>query len=164
VASPENLIRLDTGAFHAARAARLTRTALYWLLLVGAAVAVATVIGLVAAHTPSLADGPPNSAPRLTAAPAPTTTPVAVWNASGLPGAAGRLAARVQTLGYPIAGTRVARTRVHGRVVMFAPGAESAAIALAKHLKLDPRHAVLPLDGVPAADIAPATLLVLIGH
>ena len=164
MASPENLFRLDTGAYNAARAARLTRASLYWLLLIGAAIVVAVVIGLAIEHAPSLSSGPSSAAPRLAPAPAATATPVAVWNASGVPGTAGRVAARVQSFGYPIADTRITRSRVHGRVVMFAPGAESAAIALARHLKLDPARAVHPLDGVPASQIAPATLLVLIGR
>jgi hypothetical protein len=56
VSHPEHLIRLDTGAFRAARTARAARGIAYWVVLAvgaaGVAVAIAVVASALARRSP----------------------------------------------------------------------------------------------------------------
>ena len=167
MAYPEQAFRLDTGAFRAARVARTTRTAAYWLTLIAIAGACAATIGFTVTRLRDATTTGPRAAPAprpLPPAPAAAATPVAVWSVTGAASSASRMAARIGKLGYPIASTHAAAWRTRGRLVLYAPGNESAAVALARRLGLDAAVAVHPLDGVEPREIAPAGVLVLIGR
>ncbi len=165
MASYDPAFRLDTDAYTQARRARTARTSIYWLILILVACGVAAAIAFTASHL--FQSSPPGAAATHAAlAPPPPVaqTRVAVWNVHARPAVVARLTGALAQAGYPIAGTRHARgARVRGTWVMYAPGAESAALGLARALRLKTRR-VAPLDGVDPAAIAPATVLVLIGR
>jgi LytR cell envelope-related transcriptional attenuator len=187
VAHPETAIRLDTAAWHAARAARLTRGALYWLILVAGVTAAGIGIALagarleqtvnagrVAPHhhhsrprTVTLPGAPSPAVLAVRSAPAPWRTPVEIWNASGISGWASHTASRLAHAGFRIVGAGNApslpRGGIRGLWVFYAPGAQAAAVALARRLGADPRRVVRPLDGIRPQAIRPALLVVLRG-
>lgn len=190
MSSPETSIRLDTGAFGAARRRRVGRAAAYWLLLVLGAAAVAGAIALLtmlaqpetttarldakaARATARTATPPKAGAPatpeggRRAAAPAvppAAQTPVVVWNGFGGQGAATAVADRARAAGYPVVGVRDAPRRTYRTTyVLFVPGREAAAKALARKLGLGDA-AVRPLDGIRPAAIRPAQLLVILAQ
>jgi hypothetical protein len=191
VSAPETSIRLDTGAFGAARRRRAGRAAAYWLLLVAGAAVVAGAIAMATMVlqpqvTTARLDG---RAARAAAAPAPTPTakaaaakggergraatpavpparetPVVVWNGFGGQGAATEVADRARAAGYPVVGVRDAPRRSYRTTyVLFVPGREAAAKALAGKLGLGDA-AVRPLDGIRPAAIRPAQLLVILAQ
>ena len=95
-------------------------------------------------------------------APPPADTPVAIWNGFGGQGAATTLADRAQARGYPVVGVRDAPRRTYRQTyVLYVPGREAAATALAKRLGLK-AAVVRPLDGIRPAAIKPAQLLVIL--
>ena len=95
-------------------------------------------------------------------APPPADTPVAIWNGFGGQGAATTLADRAQARGYPVVGVRDAPRRTYRQTyVLYVPGREAAATALAKRLGLS-TAVVRPLDGIRPAAIKPAQLLVIL--
>jgi hypothetical protein len=189
VSTPDTSIRLDTGAFGAARRRRAGRAAAYWLLLVAGAAVVAGVIALVTtvlqpqvttARLDARNAAPVDRAPSgKGAAPAKATergrtaapavppakeTPVVVWNGFGGQGAATAVADRARAAGYPVVGVRDAPRRSYRTTyVLFVPGREAAAKALAGKLGLGDA-AVRPLDGIRPAAIRPAQLLVILAQ
>jgi hypothetical protein len=195
VSSPDTSIRLDTGAFGAARRRRAGRAAAYWLLLVAGAAVVAGGIALVttvlqpstttarldpkAARATAAAPAKAGASAKATAAAEPAKggaaerkappavppareTPVVVWNGFGGQGAATAVADRARAAGYPVVGVRDAPRRTYrSTYVLFVPGRETAAKALARKLGLGDA-AVRPLDGIRPAAIRPAQLLVIL--
>ena len=104
--------------------------------------------------------GPAEQAPA--AAPPPADTPVAIWNGFGGQGAATTLAERAEARGYPVVGVRDAPRRTYRQTyVLYVPGREAAATALAKRLGLT-AAVVRPLDGIRPSAIKPAQLLVIL--
>ena len=190
MAHPEQVIRLDTQAWKAAYTTRLTRTSLYWLVLLGAAglvgVGLAVIAGRLAALSarrtqaphPAAAGSSPSALkavvrpgiPHLrgVVVPQASTTPVVVWNDSGHAGWATRTAHALTGDGYPIGAaanaTHTVRGGVLGEWVFYTPGHVAAAVGVARRLRLDPRMVVRPLDGVSPTRIAPAVVLVLRGR
>lgn len=192
MSTPDTSIRLDTGAFGAARRRRAGRAAAYWLLLLAGAAVVAGVIALVAtalqpqvttarldarnaratapAEPGSTGKGgaPAKAAERgrtaTPAVPPARETPVVVWNGFGGQGAATAVADRARAAGYPVVGVRDAPRRSYRTTyVLFVPGREAAAKALAGKLGLGDA-AVRPLDGIRPAAIRPAQLLVILAQ
>jgi hypothetical protein len=185
VASREQPIRLDTGAFASARAVRLTRALGYWVLLV----AVVTVVGtafafaaralgggasarrrpvaartvarsIAARRSPVVPMATVPEGPQLTAA----RTPVTVWNGFGGKGAASATASRVHAAGYPLATVGNApRGSYRQTMVYYSAPAHDAAWALAARLGLRPHDAVRPLDGLTPRQIRPARIVVVLG-
>ncbi len=183
--APDTSIRLDTGAFGAARRRRAGRALAYWALLVAAAALVAGAIAAVAmvlspaTQPATLAQGAANraAAPAKAAAatkhpektttaaaapaPPPSATPVAVWNGFGGQGAATTLADRARGAGYPVVTVRDAPRRGYRTTyVLYVPGQEPAGRALAKRLGL--RDAAVRALDMPPAAIRPARLLVIL--
>jgi hypothetical protein len=188
VSSHDASIRLDTGAFGAARRRRAGRTAAYWLLLIlgAAAIAAAIAVGTALLDTgtttarlaPQGAKAAPPDASPATPAPAkgagrggraaaeqvppPSETPLAVWNGYGGQGAATVVADRAKAAGYTVVGVRDAPRRTYRTTyVLYVPGREAAAKALAQKVGLS-EAAVRPLDGIRPAAIRPAQLLVIL--
>ena len=96
------------------------------------------------------------------AAPPPADTPVAIWNGFGGQGAATTVADRARARGYPVVGVRDAPRRTYRQTyVLYVPGREAAAEALAKRLGLT-AAVVRPLDGIRPTAIKPAQLLVIL--
>ncbi len=171
MAYPEHSIRLDTGAFRAARATRIGRGATYWALLAAGAGAVVLALSVV---VPRLAQPDTPRAAGFSVAPAPASTEavapaaketrVAIWNASHNGARAKAIASSLARVGYPIVALRRITMHARGKLVLFTPGSQPAAVALARHLGLNPARAVQPLDGISPATISPAVLLVVIGR
>jgi len=85
---------------------------------------------------------------------------VTVVNASGVPGSAGRLGVVVKSGGWDLKAPRSDRKAQDNTVIMFRPGYENEARALAKALGVDPSVAA-PLDtGVVSTDEADLAVLV----
>lgn len=170
VSHPEHLIRLDTGAFRAARTARAARGLAYWVVLAVAGAGIAVTIAVVAealshAHPSRLTAA--TTAIHVPGAPAPADTPVEVWNASRVDGAANRLKIRLAGLGYPAAAAKSRSLPKRGLTrtwVFYTPGNAAAARAVALSLHVSARRSVRPLDGISPASIAPAIVLVVVGR
>ncbi|MDQ6910998.1 MAG: LytR C-terminal domain-containing protein [Actinomycetota bacterium] len=99
---------------------------------------------------------PPTSAPPTTpstvasASRPPASVRVIAFNASAVPGSAGRLSTRLKTLGYAVAPPGPDKTPAKdSSTVMYRPGFDSEAKALAAALELDP-------SVTQAAESAPA--------
>jgi hypothetical protein len=93
----------------------------------------------------------------------PAQTQVAVWSLRHSLRPATRMAGRLTSAGYALAATGTSKPgRLRGTWIMFAPGSESAAIAVGRRIGVKPTR-VTPLDGVNPSRIAPATVLVLLG-
>lgn len=97
-----------------------------------------------------------------------TTTPVrppaevrvTVVNASGVAGSAGRIGVVIKGVGWDLKAPRTDRKAQDDTVIMFRPGYENEARALAKALGVDPSVAA-PLDtGVVSPDEADLAVLV----
>jgi len=170
VSHPEHLIRLDTGAFRAARTARAARGLAYWIVLAvgaaGVAVAIAVVAGALSqAQTTRLTAAA--KAIEIPGAPEPADTPVEIWNASKVDGAANRLKIRLAGLGYPAAAAKshsLPRGGLKGTWVFYTPGNAPAAKEVAQSLHVNAKRSVRPLDGISPASIAPAIVLVVVGR
>jgi hypothetical protein len=170
VSHPEHFFRLDTGAFRAARTARAARGIAYWVVLAvgaaGVAVAIALVVGALASARPSRLT-PATKAIDVPGAPAPADTPVEIWNASRVDGAANRLKIRLVGLGYPAAAAKsrsLPKGGLKGTWVFYTPGHAPAANAVALSLHVKAKRSVRPLDGISPESIAPAIVLVVVGH
>ncbi len=165
----EQMIRLDTGAFRDARAARATRTLAYWIVLCVLAAGIS--VSVVVVSTAFSADRERLVATQRTlpaiAGPPPAETPVMVWNASSVDGAANRLKIRLAGLGYPADAVRakdLPKGTIRGTWVLSTPGNEAAAAGVAANLGLDPDKRIRPLDGLRPEKLAPAVVLVLVGR
>lgn len=169
VAHPDHVIRLDTGAFRAARTARAARGMAYWIVLAVVAAGIAVAIAVVAT---TLGDRPtvlrPAAEPLdVAGAPAAADTPVAIWNASSVDGAANRLKIKLGKLGYPAEAARshgLVKGGLKGTWIFFAPGSEAAANVVATELDVNPALRVRPLDGITPAELSPAVVLVVVGR
>ena len=170
VSHPEHSIRLDTGAFRAARTARAARGLAYWIVLVVGAAGVAVAIAVAAE---ALSGSQPARLTRATTAitipgaPAPADTPVAIWNASRVDGAANRLKIRLDSLGYPAVAAKsrsLPKGGLKGTWIFYTPGHAAAATEVAQSLHVKARRSVRPLDGVRPESIAPAIVLVVVGR
>jgi hypothetical protein len=169
VSHPEHVIRLDTGAFRAARTARAARSLAYWIVLSVVAAGVAVGIAVV-----STTMGKKPTVLRTTAsaieiadAPAPETTPVAIWNATEVDGAANRLQIRLAKLGYPAEASKshgLPKGGLKGTWVFYTPGNVAAAKGVALNLKVNPALRVRPIDGIRPEKLAPAVVLVVVGR
>jgi hypothetical protein len=165
VASYDPAFRLDTDAYVKARRVRTARTTVYWLALILAACGVAAALALVAGSV--LAPSSPGAHAAKPApvqpAPPPAQTQVAVWSLRHSLRPATRMAGRLTAAGYALAATRTTKPgRLRGTWIMYAPGSESAALAVGHRIGVKPSR-VTPLDGVDPSRIAPATVLVLLG-
>ena len=166
---PDHVIRFDTGAFRVARTARAARSLAYWLVLSVAAAGVAVGIAVVATtvgHEPTVL---PTSAPALdvVGAPAPEQTPVAIWNATKVDGAANRLQIRLAKLGYPAQAAKshgLPKGGLKGTWVFYTPGNSAAAKGVAANLKVNAGRRVRPIEGISPEKLAPAVVLVVIGR
>jgi LytR cell envelope-related transcriptional attenuator len=169
VPQPDQLIRLDTGAFRAARAARATRTLAYWVVLcvLAAGICVSIVVVSTALGGDRTALVPTQRTLPAVAGPPPAETPVMVWNATRVAGAANRIKIRLANLGYPADAARAhglpKKVAFKGTWVLATPGNAAAAATVAASLGLDPAERVRPLDGLRPEEIAPAVVLVLVG-
>jgi hypothetical protein len=87
--------------------------------------------------------------------------PIMVLNSNGIHGAAHRLAATVQSYGYPI--TYVGNAEKHGlpTIVQYAKGYGPAARKLAR--RLGNVQFVTPLDGITPAQAGKAKLVIILG-
>lgn len=91
-------------------------------------------------------------------------TPVLVLNGNGVEGSAGATANRVRRLDYPVVDVGDASRRTFTRtLVMYSDGARAAGARLATDLGLPARRAV-PLDGMRAADLDGAQIVVVVGR
>ena len=107
-----------------------------------------------AAAAPALAAAAKSQLPR-------ARTAVLVLNGIGKPGAAGRTAARMRARGYRIDGvTNAARMDYTRTTIMYRPGFGGEAARLGRDLKVP---LVGPLDGMRAADLGAAQLVVIVG-
>jgi hypothetical protein len=95
-----------------------------------------------------------------TALPAPAKTPVMVLNANGVSGAAGAVAGKLNSYGYPTPVVTNARQRGVPPTIMYAPGYGPAARALAR--KVGHILYVTPLDGVKPSELHGAKLVVYV--
>jgi hypothetical protein len=95
------------------------------------------------------------------ALPAPSKTPVMVLNANGVQGAAGAVAGKLNSYGYPTPVVTNARERGVPPTVMYAPGYGAAARALAR--KVGHILYVTPLDGVKPSELHGAKLVIYVG-
>ena len=166
---PEQVIRLDTGAFRAARTARAARSAAYWIVLAVVAAGVAVGIAVVATtvgHGPTVLST--TSSPiDLSGVPDPATTPVQIWNATSVDGAANRLKIRLTKLGYPAEASKshgLPKGGLKGTWVFYTPGNAEAAKGVAVNLKVNAALRMRPIDGITPAELAPAVVLVVVGH
>jgi hypothetical protein len=169
VSHPEHVIRLDTGAFRAARTARAARSVAYWIVLAvvaaGIAVGIAVVATTVGHGSPTPAT--PTSPIEVAGAPDPATTPVAIWNATTVDGAANRLKIRLSKLGYPAEAAKshgLPKGGLKGTWVFYTSGNAAAAKAVAANLGVNAALRVRPVDGITPHELAPAVVLVVIGH
>ncbi len=107
---------------------------------------------------------PPPAKPKhhKTALPAPAKTPVMVLNANGVSGAAGTVAVKLNSYGYPTPVVTNARQRGVPPTIMYAPGFGPAARALAR--KIGHILYVTPLDGVKPSELHGAKLVVYVGR
>jgi hypothetical protein len=96
-----------------------------------------------------------------TALPAPAKTPVMVLNANGVSGAAGAVAGKLNSYGYPTPVVTNARQRGVPPTIMYAPGYGAAARAVAR--KIGHILYVTPLDGVKPSELHGAKLVVYVG-
>jgi hypothetical protein len=170
VSHPEHLIRLDTGAFRAARTARAARGIAYWVVLAvgaaGVAVAIAVVASALARSQPAKLT-PAATAIDIAGAPPAADTPVAIWNASKVDGAANRLKIRLSGLGYPAVAAKsrsLPKGGLKGTWIFYTPGNEPAANEVALNLGANATRSVRPLDGIRPERIAPAIVLVVVGR
>jgi hypothetical protein len=169
VSHPEHLIRLDTGAFRAARTARAARGIAYWVVLAVGAAGVAVAIAVVAsalAHAPAKLT-PAAQAIDVAGAPPPDSTPVAIWNASRVDGAANRLKIKLSGLGYPAVAAKshgLPKGGLKGTWIFYTPGNAPAANQVALSLGANAARSVRPLDGISPDRIAPAIVLVVVGR
>jgi hypothetical protein len=168
VAHPEHLIRLDTGAFRAARTARAARGLAYWIVLAvaaaGVAVLIAVVAGALGSRTTKLS--PTASTIDVPGAPAAADIPVTIWNATAVDGAANRLKIRLAGVGYPAQAAKshhLPKGGLKGNWVFYTPGHALAAEAVAASLGWKAARSVRPLDGISPESITPAVVLVVIG-
>jgi hypothetical protein len=106
----------------------------------------------------------PPSAVALPSAPPVTATRVAVWNATRHAASMTQTMHRLAGLGYHVLPGRGPAMHVRGRLVLYVPGNEAAALAVARRLGLNPTRAVHPLDGISPATISPAVVLVVVGR
>ena len=100
-------------------------------------------------------------------APAPADTPVEIWNASRVDGAANRLKIRLAGLGYPAAAAKsrsLPKGGLKGTWIFYTPGNAPAANAVALSLHVNAKRSVRPLDGISPQSIAPALVLVVVGR
>jgi hypothetical protein len=170
VSHPEHFIRLDTGAFRAARTARAARGIAYWIVLAVGAAGIAVAFAVAAEALSSSQPAHLASATRavqIPGAPAPADTPVAIWNASRVDGAANRLKIRLAGLGYPAVAARsrnLPKGGLKGTWVFYTPGHAAAAAEVAQSLHVRARRSVRPLDGIRPETIAPAIVLVVVGR
>ena len=167
---PEHLIRLDTGAFRAARTARAARGIAYWVVLAvgaaGVAVAIAVVASALARSQPAKLK-PAARAIDIAGAPPAADTPVAIWNASKVDGAANRLKIRLAGLGYPAVAAKsrsLPKGGLKGTWIFYTPGNEPAANEVALNLGANATRSVRALDGIRPERIAPAIVLVVVGR
>jgi hypothetical protein len=165
VASYDPAFRLDTDAYVKARRVRTARSTVYWLILIIAACGLAAMLAMVAGEvlSPSTPGAHAQQPARPAPAPPPAKTQVAVWSLRHAMHPATKMAATLTGAGYALTGTRTARPgRVHGTWIMYAPGSQSAALAMAHRIGVKPTR-VAPLDGIDPSRLAPATVLVLLG-
>ena len=87
--------------------------------------------------------------------------PIMVLNSNGIHGAAHRLAAQVQSFGYPITYVGNAQKRGLPTIVQYTKGYGPAARKLAK--RLGNVQFVTPLDGITPAQAGRAKLVVILG-
>lgn len=152
-----------------ARTARVARGLAYWITLVIAAAAVAFGIAVVATtlgHKPAVLNATASEID-VAGAPAPETTPVAVWNASPVDGAANRLKIRLAKFGYPAEAAKshgLPKGGLKGTWVFYTPGNAAAAKGVAANLKVNAALRVRPIDGITPEKLAPAVVLVVVGH
>jgi hypothetical protein len=169
VSHPEHVIRLDTGAFRAARTARAARSLAYWIVLSVLAAGVAVGIAVVATamgHDRTVLDKAASPI-EVAGAPPAADTPVAIWNASTVDGAANRLKIRLARLGYPAEASKshgLPKGGLKGTWVFYTPGNVAAANAVAANLKVNAARRVRPVEGITPAQLAPAVVLVVVGH
>jgi hypothetical protein len=100
-------------------------------------------------------------------APKPADTPVAIWNASKVDGAANRLKIRLAGLGYPAVAAKsrsLPKGGLKGTWIFYTPGNEPAANQVALNLGAHANRSVRPLDGISPERIAPAVVLVVVGR
>ena len=166
---PDHVIRLDTGAFRAARTARAARSVAYWIVLAVVAAGVAVGIAVVTTTLGSEPAALHASATQidLAGAPAAADTPVAIWNATSVDGAANRLKIRLAKLGYPAEAAKshgLPKGGLKGTWVFYTPGNSAAALGVAANLEVNADLRVRPLDGISPEKLAPAIVLVVIGH
>jgi hypothetical protein len=106
---------------------------------------------------------PPVTKPKRhkTGLPAPAKTPVMVLNANGVQGAAGAIAGKLNSYGYPTPVVTNAHERGVPPTIMYAPGYGPAARALAR--KVGHILYVTPLDGVKPSELHGAKLVIYVG-
>jgi hypothetical protein len=183
MASSTPRIRLDTGAWRRARAERVGKRAALWAIPLGA-VAVLAVAGVLlwgaltgssgshhvkaaaaVKHASGATAGNPPAAtlqaPTAVKLPAPRTVVVAVWNTSGTSGAAGRAATPLRAAGFRVVSIMNAKMSLARTTVFYVPGAQAAAIAVARRLGLDWRSTA-PLDGMSTKSVRPARVIVAV--
>jgi hypothetical protein len=86
---------------------------------------------------------------------------IMVFNGNGLSGAAGSEAAKLQHLGYKVAGTGNARRQDYATsVVMYRPGFRAEGMRLAKEIGV---KVVGPLDGIAKSTLHGGELVVIVG-
>jgi hypothetical protein len=169
VSHPEHVIRLDTAAFRVARTARVARGLAYWIVLAVAAAGVAVAIAVATTmlgHRPTVLHATASQI-ALADAPAPETTPVTVWNASPVDGAANRLKIRLSNLGYPAEAAKshgLPKGGLKGTWIFYTPGNSAAARGVAANLEVNAARRVRPVDGIRPEQLAPAVVLVVVGR
>ncbi len=100
-------------------------------------------------------------------APAPADTPVTIWNATAVDGAANRLKIRLAGLGYPAQAAKshhLPKGGLKGNWVFYTPGHAPAASGRGGEPPRNADRTVRPLDGISPESIAPAAVLVVIGR
>ena len=170
VSHPEQVIRLDTGAFRAARTARAARNVAYWIVLVvvaaGIAVGIAVVATTVGHGSPAHADehlvagrGRGRARSRDDAGRdlerhdrrrrrEPPQDPA--------------LEARLPGRGREVA--RAAEGRTEGHLGLLHARQRRRGKGVAANLKVNIALRVRPVDGITPHELAPAVVLVVIGH
>ena len=115
--------------------------------------------------TPAAATPPPPPAHRKhkPAKPIPPNAqiPIMVLNSNGIHGAAHRLAAQVQSFGYPITYVGNAQKRGLPTIVQYTKGYGPAARKLAR--RLGNVQFVTPLDGITPGQAGRAKLVIILG-
>jgi hypothetical protein len=83
-------------------------------------------------------------------------------------GAANRLQIRLTKLGYPAQASKshgvLPKRGLQGTWVFYTPGNAPAARLVAVNLKVNAARRVRPIDGITPAQLAPAVVLVVVGH